>query len=28
VLLADSLERREVEGRGWEIAEDGMEITP
>jgi pyrroloquinoline quinone biosynthesis protein B len=27
VLVADSPERREAEGRGWEIAEDGMEIT-
>jgi pyrroloquinoline quinone biosynthesis protein B len=27
VLLADSSERREAEARGWEIAEDGMEIT-
>lgn len=27
VLLADSSERREVEARGWQIAEDGMEIT-
>ena len=27
VLLADSPERREAEARGWEIAEDGMEIT-
>ena len=28
VLLADSPERREAEARGWQIAEDGMEITP
>jgi pyrroloquinoline quinone biosynthesis protein B len=27
VLLADSSERREAEARGWEIAEDGMEVT-
>jgi pyrroloquinoline quinone biosynthesis protein B len=27
VLVADSPERREAEARGWEIAEDGMELT-
>jgi pyrroloquinoline quinone biosynthesis protein B len=27
VLRADSPERREAEARGWEIAEDGMEVT-
>ena len=28
VLVAGSPERRKVEAAGWEIAEDGMEITP
>jgi pyrroloquinoline quinone biosynthesis protein B len=27
ILIADSPERLHVEGKGWEIAEDGMEIT-
>jgi pyrroloquinoline quinone biosynthesis protein B len=27
VLVADSPERREAEARGWEIAEDGMQVT-
>jgi pyrroloquinoline quinone biosynthesis protein B len=28
VLIEDSPERREAEDAGWEIAFDGMEITP
>jgi len=28
ILLADSPERREVEAAGWEVAHDGMEVTP
>ncbi len=28
ILLADSTERRIVADAGWEVAEDGMEITP
>lgn len=28
ILLADSLERREVEAAGWEVPHDGMEVTP
>jgi pyrroloquinoline quinone biosynthesis protein B len=27
VLVADSRERREAEARGWEIAEDGMQVA-
>jgi pyrroloquinoline quinone biosynthesis protein B len=27
ILIAGSPERLHVEGKGWEIAEDGMEIT-
>jgi len=28
ILLADSPERREIEAAGWEVAHDGMEVTP
>ena len=28
VLLADSAERAAVEAAGWEVAHDGMELTP
>jgi pyrroloquinoline quinone biosynthesis protein B len=28
VLRADSPERRAVEAAGWQIAHDGLEVTP